>query len=85
LKDFGKFRDYKLIVLQFGLNSVIEDTLHYQGYTRRMIRVVNKLKKAYPKSSFLLLSVGDRTSTKDGRMKTMNAIPVACSTSLVSQ
>jgi lysophospholipase L1-like esterase len=75
LKDFGKFRDYKLIILQFGLNSVIEDSLHYKGYTRRMTRVVNKLKKAYPRSSFLLLSVGDRTSTKDGRLQTMNAIP----------
>jgi hypothetical protein len=75
LKSFSAFRDYKLIILQFGLNSVIEDSLNYRGYTRRMVEVVNKLKKAYPKSSFMLLSVSDRSSNKSGRLATMNAIP----------
>ncbi len=75
LGSFSKFRDYKLVILQFGLNSVIEDSLNYRVYTRRMVAVVNKLKKAYPKSSFLLLSVSDRSSNKSGRFQTMNAIP----------
>jgi len=75
LATFSKLRDYKLIILQFGLNSVIEDSLNYKAYTRRMIKVVNKMKRAFPKSSFLLLSVSDRSSNKSGRMATMNAIP----------
>lgn len=75
LTSFSKYRDYKLVILQFGLNGVIEDTLNYRAYTKRMVEVVNKLKRAYPKSSFLLLSVSDRSSNKTGRFQTMNAIP----------
>jgi hypothetical protein len=75
LASFGRYRNYKLVILQYGLNSVVEDSLNYRYYTNRMIAVVNKLKKAYPKSSFLLLSVSDRGSNKTGRLSTMNAIP----------
>jgi lysophospholipase L1-like esterase len=75
LSSFYKYRDYKLVILQFGLNGITEDSLNYRGYTRRMIKVVNKFKKAFPKSSFLLLSVGDRSSNKNGRPETMNAVP----------
>jgi len=75
LKSFSKYRDYKLVILQFGLNSVVEDSLNYRYYTNRMVEVVKKLKKAYSNSSFLLLSVSDRSSNKTGKMETMNAIP----------
>jgi hypothetical protein len=75
LSSFGKFRDYKLVILQFGLNSVVEDSLNYRFYSHRMVDVVNKLKRAFPKTSFLLLSVSDRSSNKTGKLETMNAIP----------
>ena len=45
--DFNRFRDYKLILLQYGLNVVLEDSLDYSWYAARMIRVVNKLKKTF--------------------------------------
>jgi lysophospholipase L1-like esterase len=75
LKKFSEYRNYKLIILQFGLNLVVEDSLNYRAYTKKMVEVVNKMKKAFPKSSFLLLSVSDRSSNKTGRLKTINAIP----------
>jgi lysophospholipase L1-like esterase len=75
LKKFGELRNYKLIILQFGVNLVTDDSLNYRAYTKRMVEVVNKMKSAYPKSSFLLLSVGDRSSNKTGRLETMNAVP----------
>lgn len=75
LTNFGKFRDYKLVILQFGLNGITEDSMNYKAYTKRMVEVVRKFKKAFPKSSFLLLSVGDRSSNKSGKLHTMNAIP----------
>ncbi|MFZ6011530.1 MAG: hypothetical protein ACOYXT_14400 [Bacteroidota bacterium] len=74
-KRFNRYRDYKLIILQFGLNIVVEDSLNYKAYTNRMVKVVNKLKEAFPKSSFLLISVSDRSSNKNGKFETMNAIP----------
>ncbi len=75
LTSFGKFRDYKLVILQFGVNLVTDDSLNYRAYTKRMVDVVNKMKSAYPKASFLLLSVGDRSSNKTGKPETMNAVP----------
>jgi lysophospholipase L1-like esterase len=75
LKKFSEYRNYKLIILQFGLNLVVEDSLNYKAYTKKMVEVVNKMKKAFPGSSFLLLSVSDRSSNKTGKLKTINAIP----------
>jgi hypothetical protein len=74
--DFNRYRDYKLIVLQYGLNVVLEDSLNYGWYAARMIKVVNKLKRVYPKASILLISVSDRSSNTSGEYKTMRAIPM---------
>ena len=75
-KQFNKYRNYKLVILQFGLNLVVEEKLNYAAYTKRMVGVVNKLKKAFPNSSFLLLSVSDRSTNDNGTFRTMDAIPV---------
>jgi lysophospholipase L1-like esterase len=75
LSSFNKFRNYKLIILQYGLNSIREDSLNYEGYALRMIKVVNKLKKNYPKASILLISVSDRATNTNGVFETMKAIP----------
>jgi lysophospholipase L1-like esterase len=74
-KEFNRFRKYKLIILQFGLNLIVEESLNYKAYTKRMVVVVNQLKKLFPESSFLLLSVSDRSSNVSGEFKTMGAIP----------
>lgn len=75
LTKFNSYRDYKLVILQFGLNMVVEDSLNYKAYVRRMVRVINNMKKAFPKASFLLMSVSDRSSNSRGKFETMNAIP----------
>jgi lysophospholipase L1-like esterase len=75
LTEFNRHRNYKLIVLQYGLNSVLEDSLSYGWYVERMINVVNKLKRLFPKTSILLMSVSDRSSNTSGEFKTMKAIP----------
>lgn len=74
-KAFDHYRDYKLIILQYGLNTVIEDSLNYGRYAHGMIKVVEKLKRVYPKASILLISVSDRSSNASGEYKTMKAIP----------
>lgn len=75
LSKFNSYRHYKLVILQFGLNMVVEDSLNYRAYVRRMVKVINKLKGAFPEASFLLMSVSDRSSNSTGRFATMNAIP----------
>lgn len=74
--EFNQHRDYKLIILQYGLNVVLEDSLNYTWYAVRMIKVVNKLKRLFPKASILLMSVSDRSSNTSGEFKTMKAIPL---------
>lgn len=75
LSKFNTYRGYKLVILQFGLNMVVEDSLNYRAYVKRMVRVIDNMKKAFPEASFLLLSVSDRSSNSRGRFETMNAIP----------
>ncbi len=52
-----------------------EDSLNYTWYAERMIRVVNKIKRVFPKASIVLLSVSDRSTNTSGTFKTMRAIP----------
>ncbi len=75
-RQFDQYRNYKLVILQFGLNLVVEDKLNYEAYVERMVGVVNNLKKAFPNASFLLLSVSDRSTNMNGEYQTMPAIPV---------
>jgi len=75
LTKFDTYRNYKLVILQFGLNMVVEDSLNYKSYVRRMVRVINNMKKSFPHASFLLMSVSDRSSNSRGKFETMNAIP----------
>ncbi len=75
LMKFNSYRHYKLVILQFGLNMVVEDSLNYKSYVKRMVKMINNLKKDFPQASFLLMSVSDRSSNSTGQFETMNAIP----------
>jgi lysophospholipase L1-like esterase len=73
--DFNRYRNYKLIILQYGLNIVKDDSSGYDAYAARMVKVVNKLKQVYPEASILLLSVSDRSTNIEGRFRTAKSIP----------
>jgi hypothetical protein len=75
IQEFNSFRNYKLVILQFGLNMVVEDKTNFEAYTTRMVAVINYLKVCFPQTSFLLLSVSDRSNNTTGQFKTMKAIP----------
>jgi len=75
LKQFNRFLDYKLIILQYGLNVASEtDSSGYEWYSGKMISLINRFKSIFPTASFLLLSVSDRGVNKDGAIVTMDAI-----------
>ncbi|HEY0741643.1 MAG TPA: hypothetical protein VGD40_09275 [Chryseosolibacter sp.] len=74
-RDFNKFREYRLVILQFGLNMVTEDGFDYRAYAEKMVDVIKSMKKSYPQASFLLLSVSDRSSNATGEFRTMRSIP----------
>lgn len=74
-KSFNRYRDYKLILLQYGLNVANSDSARYKWYADRMVTVIEKIKKAFPAASIVLVSVSDRSVNVDGNYKTDDSIP----------
>jgi hypothetical protein len=80
LKQTDSLLSYDLIILQYGLNVMTANRTNYSSYQKGMQETVEYLKHCFPKSSILLLSVGDRSMRKDGEYVTMPGVPalVAC-------
>lgn len=77
LKQFNAYLDYKLIILQYGLNVALEtDSTTYGWYIAKMTKIIRDLKASFPNANFLLLSVSDRGINENGKIITMNGIPV---------
>ena len=75
MTQFSSLRGYKLVILQYGLNVVSEkDTTGYLWYLDRMTNLINRMKESFPECSFLILSIGDRSSNQKGKFATMPGI-----------
>jgi lysophospholipase L1-like esterase len=74
-REFNKYRNYRLVILQFGLNIITEESFNYGAYAEKMETVIKSMKKNFPDASFLLLSVSDRSSNTSGEFRTMRAVP----------
>jgi hypothetical protein len=64
LKDFSKFLDYKLIILEFGLNIAGSRNTDYNWYEKEMVKMIKNLKSAFPNTSFLMISIHDKSMKK---------------------
>lgn len=64
LKEFSKYFDYKLIILEFGLNIAGSRNTDYTWYEKEMVKMINNLKSAFPKTSFLMISIHDKSIKK---------------------
>ena len=75
LKQFNHYLDYKLILLQYGLNVVTEtDSTDYIWYETRMVKVVNRLKEVFPNTGIVLIGISDRAGNQNGKIQTLPAI-----------
>ena len=74
--EFNQLRDYKLIVLQFGLNVLGPKTTQLDWYVKSMVELIGRIKQACPKASILILGMPDRSVKKDGEYQTMSSIPL---------
>jgi lysophospholipase L1-like esterase len=70
LKEFGKYFNYDLIILEFGLNIAGSARTDYSWYEREMIKVINHLKRAFPKTSIVMISVHDKAMKKGSNFVT---------------
>ncbi len=76
LKQFAAAQNYDLIVLQYGLNVTNADTESYDFYEKEMIPTVQYMQKCFPKASFLLLGVSDRsTHDANGELVSFPSLP----------
>lgn len=64
LKDFAKYFDYDLIILEFGLNIAGSRKTDYTWYEREMVKVINHIKSVFPKTSIVMISVHDKAMKK---------------------
>lgn len=82
LRAFARQRPYDLIVVQFGLNvaSAKSHPSVYHGYIKQMGKAIDHLRAAFPKASFLVVSMPDRDQRTDGGLFTMRGVEalVAC-------
>jgi hypothetical protein len=77
LTEFNDFQQYRMIVLQYGLNVVsLTDSTNFTSYEINMVRIVNRLKKLFPTTSILLVGVSDRASNQNGKFLTYPDIPL---------
>jgi hypothetical protein len=74
LQQTDSLLSYDLIILQYGLNVMSANRKNYSSYQKGMQETVEHLKKCFPRSSILLLSVGDRSMHKDGGYVTMPGV-----------
>lgn len=70
-RGFDSIHPYKLIFLSYGLNVANEKAQNYTGYGKNMSKVVQRMKKAFPHSSIVLVSCSDRGANVDGEYKTL--------------
>jgi lysophospholipase L1-like esterase len=74
-RRFNALQQYRLIVLQYGLNITKAETVQYDWYVPRMVSVIEQIKANFPGASILLMGVPDRSMNRNGSYVTIPAIP----------
>lgn len=75
LTDFNKLLNYKLIILEFGLNILTGGAKEFSWYEREMIKVVEHLKESFPSSSIIIITAGDRSVKVGSKFITDPRVP----------
>lgn len=65
---------YDLIVLQYGLNAMSAKIMNYESYSGQLVKIINYIKKCFPGSAIIVMSVGDRSTQHEGQFVTMPAV-----------
>jgi lysophospholipase L1-like esterase len=75
LRKFAKYLDYKLIILQFGVNALSNRARDYSWYENEMLEVVSHLKSAFPDAGIIIVGVHDKSKKKGSKFVTDPGIP----------
>lgn len=70
-RQIDSLMNYDLVILQYGLNVMSSDVFDYGYYERHLVRIIEYVKRCFPGSAVLVMSVGDRSTLKSGTAVTM--------------
>ena len=69
LQKFDQYLNYRLIIIQFGVNAT-QLTMNFKWYKNKMVKVIKHFKKSFPNASILVISVGDKSIKRGSRFVT---------------
>lgn len=75
LKEFNALMNYKLIIINFGVNVVSPEHVSYGWYEDRMEKVIKYFQQAFPETSILIVSIGDKSIKKGAKFISDPGIP----------
>lgn len=76
LSQFSEVRPYDMILLQYGLNAVSASAgpKWFESYKKSMGKAIALLKRTFPNTTIVVVSVPDRGSRRNGEIVTMKNI-----------
>lgn len=75
LAQIDSLRHYDLIVLHYGPNLLYNDSItSFNYYQKQLEKSIKHLKKAFPHTSFLIISTADKAFKIDGEFKTGSGV-----------
>ncbi len=72
--QLGRMLGFDMIVLQWGLNAMTADATDYKAYGSQLRRVVNYMKACFPRSTIIIMGIGDRAAQRGGEMVTQEGV-----------
>lgn len=73
-RQFSDYFGYDMVILQYGLNAMSADVTEYGYYSKQLVRIIDYVKECFPGSAVVVMSVGDRSTMKNGTAVTMPAV-----------
>lgn len=80
MSGFGKYLQYDLIIVHYGLNAVAHGQEKFTWYENAQNKLIQKLKTSFPNTAILLISTSDIGYNQDGSWITEPAVPFMVST-----
>jgi hypothetical protein len=66
--------NYKLIILNYGLNIASPDQSNYTWYRNKMIKLINNLKQVFPDAAIILVGISDKAVKKGTKFVTDQSV-----------
>jgi hypothetical protein len=75
MQQFDRYQQYKLIIIQVGLNAVTNSLNNIKWYRAELDNTFEHLKACFPHKTILVISVGDRDGKVGDEIATMKSVP----------